>query len=265
MEEKRYYPSFMNGVLMCVAYIIMSGVLGVTGIVLDKYQISEHIIYSCNFIFVPLVSMGIIIYYVRQKNGGGLKVYVGRKVSRVSLYVFLLLTSFGFFIVINEVDNLIREVVDTKIYIEIMRQALGGNIILVLVALVIIPALLEELFFRGIILRGFLEHYSPRMAIFLSALLFGVIHLNVTQMVSGLLLGIFFGWVYIKSRSLYPVIFLHGFHNLMVVVLYRLFPGPEYVELTEEVVHQPPGITLSGVLLAVLGIYFFTSGLENSE
>ena len=66
--------------------------------------------------------------------------------------------------------------------------------------LVVIAApILEELIFRGILLDGLLKKYTPFKAILLSSFLFGFVHLNPWQFVTGLLIGIFSGWVYYKT------------------------------------------------------------------
>jgi hypothetical protein len=71
----------------------------------------------------------------------------------------------------------------------------------------------EELLFRGIILRGLLARMAPGPAIVVSALLFGIAHLDVYQLVSGALLGLPLGWLYVRFRSVLPCIALHAATN----------------------------------------------------
>ena len=80
--------------------------------------------------------------------------------------------------------------------------------------MVVAAPIFEELIFRGIILDGLLKKYTPVKAILVSALLFGLVHLNPWQFVTGFILGIFSGWVYYHSRSLLACIIIHATANL---------------------------------------------------
>jgi len=75
--------------------------------------------------------------------------------------------------------------------------------------------ILEELIFRGVILRGFLKNYSPRKAIIWSAIIFGVAHMNPWQFVAAFLISLVIGWIYWQTRSIWPGIFIHFINNSM--------------------------------------------------
>ncbi len=80
--------------------------------------------------------------------------------------------------------------------------------------MVIAAPILEEILFRGIILDGLLKKYSPLKSILVSSFLFGFVHLNPWQFVSGFVIGIFAGWVYYQTRSLLAAIIIHASANL---------------------------------------------------
>jgi len=88
----------------------------------------------------------------------------------------------------------------------------------VLVTCVLAPVV-EEMLFRGVVLRGFLQRYARWEAILLSAILFGFAHLNLYQFVAAFILGVIAGWLYERSRSLIPCIGLHAAYNSALVVL----------------------------------------------
>ena len=77
----------------------------------------------------------------------------------------------------------------------------------------ILAPVLEELIFRGIILDGLLQRYEPWKAIVWSSVVFGIAHFNPWQFISAFALGIIIGWLYYKTRSLGPAIFLHFLNN----------------------------------------------------
>lgn len=80
---------------------------------------------------------------------------------------------------------------------------------------VIAAPILEEIFFRGIILDGFLKNYRPAKAIIWSAVLFGVIHLIPTQALNAMFIGFALGWLYYRTRSLWLCMFLHFVNNAL--------------------------------------------------
>ncbi|MDP3436984.1 MAG: type II CAAX endopeptidase family protein [Bacteroidales bacterium] len=91
-------------------------------------------------------------------------------------------------------------------------------------AIVIFAPLLEEIFCRGIILRGLLHHTTPAKAIIWSAVMFGVMHLNPWQALPAFLLGLLMGWIYWRTRSLWIVIFIHFINNGFSYLITILFP-----------------------------------------
>jgi membrane protease YdiL (CAAX protease family) len=96
---------------------------------------------------------------------------------------------------------------------ESMFSRMADGSIAATLAVCAVAPLLEEMLFRGIVLRGFLQRYSRWQAILGSALLFGAAHLNIYQFVVGLILGTVLGWLYERTRSLIPCIALHAAYN----------------------------------------------------
>jgi len=101
--------------------------------------------------------------------------------------------------------------VDNSSLAMLERMMSGG--FMTIVAICVIAPLLEEMLFRGIILRGFLSHYSPKTSILLSALLFALIHLNLYQIPVAFFVGCFLGGLFYYSRSLWPPILAHALYN----------------------------------------------------
>jgi len=85
------------------------------------------------------------------------------------------------------------------------------------VATCILAPVLEEMLFRGVLLRSLLQQQPRWQAIAVSALFFGFAHLNIYQFVLAFWLGLILGWLYERSRSLIPCIALHGALNSWVV------------------------------------------------
>ena len=99
------------------------------------------------------------------------------------------------------------------------EQQMAPGIVPLLFACIAAPVL-EEMLFRGVILRGFLRQYSRTFAILWSSTLFGIAHLNLYQMMTAIAIGIVAGWLYERCRSLWPCILLHATYNSFITGYY---------------------------------------------
>jgi len=80
-------------------------------------------------------------------------------------------------------------------------------------AFAVAPAVCEELAFRGFLLSGFVRGGRERLAIVLSALTFGIMHMIPQQVFNASLLGLVLGLIAIRSRSLWPGVLFHLTYN----------------------------------------------------
>jgi sodium transport system permease protein len=92
--------------------------------------------------------------------------------------------------------------------------------------LAVLPALCEELAFRGFILSG-LRHLGHKWwAIVLSAVFFGVAHGLLQQSIMASLLGVVLGFVAVQTGSLVPCVLFHMTHNGLMLWLLQLDLSP---------------------------------------
>lgn len=89
---------------------------------------------------------------------------------------------------------------------------------LLLLALALVPAICEEIAFRGFILSGFSRDGKVRVAVILSSLAFGIIHMIPQQVFNAALLGIVLGMICIRSRSLLPGVAFHLLYNSLAIL-----------------------------------------------
>lgn len=88
-----------------------------------------------------------------------------------------------------------------------------------LIVLALLPAICEELAFRGYLLRGLLSSHSPAAAIALSSFLFGISHVFPQQMILATLLGVLLGILATRTGSIIPCIVFHALHNGLNITL----------------------------------------------
>lgn len=115
----------------------------------------------------------------------------------------------------------------------------------------VLAPLLEEVMFRGAIQGYMLRNLrSPWLAIAVSALVFGVFHMNPVQVVYATLLGIIFGWMYYRTGSLMSVIVGHVLNNTMATIMTLALGTESESELLENYV--PEGTALGIEIVAFL-------------
>lgn len=81
------------------------------------------------------------------------------------------------------------------------------------VVLVVIPPVIEEIFFRGTIQRLFLQIRPAWQSIGITSILFAVIHWQIDNLPSIFLLSLLLGWMYWRTRSLWVSILGHFMFN----------------------------------------------------
>lgn len=120
-----------------------------------------------------------------------------------------------------------------------------------ILAIALVGPVVEEFLFRGAITKVLLQSYSPRAAILLSALVFGVFHLNPVQIVGATLVGLLLAWLYWRTGSLMPGILIHIFNNSLSVYLSLHYPDVEYMA---DILPAAPYYGLLAVAAALLCI-----------
>lgn len=88
----------------------------------------------------------------------------------------------------------------------------------------VLPALCEELAFRGFILSGLRDMGHPWRAILVSSVLFGIAHSIVQQSINAVILGVLLGYLAVRSGSLLCPIAFHMVHNALVFAMSKLTP-----------------------------------------
>ena len=125
------------------------------------------------------------------------------------------------------------------------------------VIIVLAGPIFEELLFRGVILQGLLRSHRPWVAIAQSAVLFGIMHLNPTQSINAVFIGLVFGWLYYRTRSLWLCMASHCLFNSLAFgsrfAQAWLKPATKSPHVATTVwMHYAVGVAVSAVILAVI-------------
>ena len=98
----------------------------------------------------------------------------------------------------------------------------GSNEFEMILALIIVPAICEELFFRGVVLSEY-RPYGAANAIIVSALCFSMLHFSVENFFIYLFAGLLLGFVTVVSQSIIPAVALHLLSNTLSIYTSDMF------------------------------------------
>lgn len=107
---------------------------------------------------------------------------------------------------------------------EVPTSAIG--IVIFIVNTAVMPALLEEFAFRGVLMQP-LRKYGDWFAILISSFCFAIVHANMVQIPFAFIAGISLGYFCIKTKSIWTSVTIHFLNNLLSVlfsVYYEKYP-----------------------------------------
>lgn len=155
-----------------------------------------------------------------------------------------------------------------------------GELLFNLLVVAIVPAIGEELVFRGVLQPQLLRMVRrPALAVWITAFLFSAVHMQFEGFLPRFLLGAMLGYLFLWSRNLWIPIIAHFFFNGLQVVV-QFFAADAMNEMDTTKTDQPYWLLGGSSLLLTLyvGYYFYrrfsaaptvppenTEALENEE
>lgn len=133
-----------------------------------------------------------------------------------------------------------------------LKNTTPAGLIRNILVLALIPAICEEIFFRGILLR-FVNSWikRPLLSVFITSLLFALPHASIYDFLPITLAGFVLGWLYFTTGNLWLSILAHFIHNgLQVIIIY--FSQIEDMSIIDQ---NPVYSILSFCIFTVIGIY----------
>lgn len=131
------------------------------------------------------------------------------------------------------------------------------RIILSLIIVGLIPPIVEELVFRGVILSS-LSRFSKSGTLILSGLLFALFHQNPAQTIYQFITGVIFALIVLKSGSILPSIIMHAFNNVFIILTNVFFPNVNF--------HNVYTVTIGLILFVVsMLILIFTDNTNETK
>ena len=134
------------------------------------------------------------------------------------------------------------------------------DLVNMLLILALLPAVAEELFFRGILQRIFIQmSRRPWIGIIITAILFSALHGQFLGFIPRLVLGIVLGALYWYSGSLYPGMIAHFLNNAVQIIVVYFNP-----ELMDKDPDFAVGL-IAGSTLVVVALTFWMSKISQTS
>lgn len=119
---------------------------------------------------------------------------------------------------IDQIDKMVEESYSTILASHSVFESL-----LIIIVVAIVPAVCEEVFFRGYIQKSFEFRFRPLRSALITAIFFGLYHFHPYQIVPLAALGLYFGYAVYLSDSIFTSVFLHFINNLFAVIVYFIY------------------------------------------
>ncbi len=167
-------------------------------------------------------------------------------------FVFITIILFiGIFFGLTKINDFVVKIFSNFGYSEtqtILPPYSLSNYLLLTLIICVLPAIIEEVIFRGVMLKG-LYKFGVWGAVLISALAFSLYHMSPAKTVYQFIIGVIFAIVAINSGSIIPTIVLHFLNNFAIITLYYFAPNFKLSPSADIV------LTIVGILLVMLSIF----------
>lgn len=215
----KYYPTFWQAANLIVIYIFIQTLIDFPLAIYDYNHGTDWLYQPWIKVPVFLGSTLFILYLGNLFSGLPFKQVFSLKWFNLLIIPAMVVTFSGLQYFLNEINIHFERILPPptwfmELFSRLFNSDLGvwGGIL----RIVIIAPIVEELIFRGIIMSGFTRNYNAVFAIFFSALLFALFHLNPWQFPAAFALGLILGWIRIRTGSVLACIAGHAIHNGLV-------------------------------------------------
>lgn len=148
-------------------------------------------------------------------------------------------------------DNLSRMMLNAQTF---------GQFMVNLIIIAIIPAIGEELLFRGVLQRLFSGiTKNIHWGIIIAAFVFSAAHLQFFGFLQRFFFGLLFGYLYVMSRSLWVTIFAHFIVNGTVVLIYFLIQNDKTIDSASNFGSENYLLILGSIVISTILFLLFAN------
>ncbi len=142
----------------------------------------------------------------------------------IKYYIIALLLAFGLLFAVSEINTLTLKFLqllgytprDSQSYLPSLS---GWSVVPALIVIAVLPAIMEEFLFRGILLSDLRAGTGDIRAIFIVGFCFALFHGSPEQTVYQFICGCIFAFLAVRSGSLLPCVLMHFINNALIIIL----------------------------------------------
>ena len=218
-KEKKGFPSWVDLFATVGVFVLSSLVGSVVALVIMKMRGAESLTPDLTLLYYLIQMLPPIGYvaWLRRKAGRPCGVHLGVRKVNLPMLLWGVVVLMASSVVLEPLLMLFPK----EEYQNVTDMVgLGGWAIL---SVVVCAPILEEILFRGLIFESCRERFGSGVAVLVSALLFGLVHGVPVQIINAFVVGLIFGYIYLRTGSLLSVILLHVVNNGIAYISLAFF------------------------------------------
>lgn len=249
--KKGTMPSQSDGIIMYAFGLVL--LIYVGSLVQLKFGMAGLAMTQIMIISLPLL----FAYYIKSnfKKVFNLKIPTIKQIfGAISLWI-------GTYTIVMLITQLLLYLFPQSMeVVEGLNEALfiEDSLLLNILIVACMPAVCEEIFFRGFLLSAFRNNKkSYKSAIIITGILFGFMHMDFIRMIPTGILGISFAYAVCKTNSIFIGMIMHFLNNGLAVLVSHYTANLELAKEGSEVV----ALTFNQVMIyLIIGLLFITLG-----
>lgn len=259
--SQKYYPTVLQAIHLLILYIFIQTVVDFPLALIDYFKDTEYLYHPIKKIVLGVGStLFILVYGFKKSKAPIFDVFPVKFFNPV-----IIIPVFTFLWAIQNLLEIPSALLDKYLpapdwFWEMFNKIFEGDFGFwgAFMKVAVVAPVVEELIFRGLILQGFRRNYNALTAVFMSALLFALFHLNPWQFPATFVLGLLLGWIIIRTNNIILAIIGHSINNFLVllsITFWKEIRSGSFYLMDKGKIYF---ISLLIVLLSILLIYFLS-------
>ena len=256
------------------AAIVFTGLMFLTGAISEVSDVTDLLSSRMDLLFIgnstgQILFIGLATFVVTRLHttGEGVKMYLRIRwhedtLKYLMLGGLLILAAQPTVMYLGYLNSLLpipESLINLQVEQSKMIQSFlttEGILLFALFNVAVVPALCEEVLFRGYVMRSFEKSWGIIAAIIVSSIIFGLFHLQLGNLLPLATLGAILALMTWLSGSLWPAVIAHFLNNGAAVVAGINFPELMFREMSAEAL--PPfwlllaSLFISGLLIMIM-------------
>lgn len=199
---------------LAVAFVIQLVIVAAKA---NETEVAKYFNYLC----APIALCAVVLGIIKWKKISFKQIFPVK--CGVKYYLIALMLIFGLLFSLGKISEPIAEFFKFIGYKPIVTQEnlpnlSGGRVVLGLIVIALLPAVFEELLFRGLLLNCLDRSVGTIRTVFIIGFAFSLFHTSIEQTVYQFAAGCVFAFVALRSRSILPSIVMHFINNALIVI-----------------------------------------------